>query len=238
MNSKIVKGAKELSDSLNGRSLQEWIGILTSLPTLTSVKVAGGDFPYPAWIDKRTKTQKKIAAAEYLDIPIQNISLTDEDVADVETAMGDRDRYILDRFILSDISNPILRPYALKYGKDAIARVQKTIDLLADLKKMKFRWDIADFQNETDYKLYKLYKTNSEITARIDTFLAGPAAVGDNDNLPLVLPGVLGNRRTDVGHVGYLDTLTTGRPETVRNGANNVLAPILGVGHNVGSNPI
>lgn len=237
MNSKIVKGAKELSDSLNGRSLQEWIGILTSLPTLTSVKVAGGDFPYPAWIAKRTKTQKKIAAAEYLQIPIENISITDEDVADVETAMGDRDRYILDRFILSDISNPILRPYALKYGKDAIARVQKTIDLLADLKKMKFRWDIADFQNETDYKLYKLYKTDSEITARINSFLAGPGVVGDQ-NLPDTLVTSLGNRRTDVGHVGYLDTLTTGRPQTVRNGANDVAAPILGVAHNVGSTPI
>ena len=237
MNSKIVKGAKELSDSLNGRSLQEWIGILTSLPTLTSVKVAGGDFPYPAWIAKRTKTQKKIAAAEYLEIPIQNISITDEDVADVETAMGDRDRYILDRFILSDISNPILRPYALKYGKDAIARVQKTIDLLADLKKMKFRWDIADFQNETDYKLYKLYKTNSEITARINSFLAEPRVVGDRD-LPDTLVTPLGNRRTDVGNVGYLDTLTTGRPETVKNGANDVAAPILGVGHNVGSTAI
>ena len=237
MNSKIVKGAKELSDSLNGRSLQEWIGILTSLPTLTSVKVAGGDFPYPAWIDKRTKTQKKIAAAEYLQIPTRNISITDEDVADVETAMGDRDRYILDRFILSDISNPILRPYALKYGKDAIARVQKTIDLLADLKKMKFRWDIADFQNETDYKLYKLYKTNSEITARINSFLAGPRVVGDRV-LPDTLVTPLGNTRTDVGHVGYLDTLTTGRPETVRNGANDVATPILGVGHDVGSTPI
>lgn len=237
MNSKIVKGAKELSDSLNGRSLQEWIGILTSLPTLTSVKVAGGDFPYPAWINKRTKTQKKIAAAEYLQIPIQNISITDEDVADVETAMGDRDRYILDRFILSDISNPILRPYALKYGKDAIARVQKTIDLLADLKKMKFRWDIADFQNETDYKLYKLYKTNSEITARINSFLAGPGVVGDHV-LPDTLGTPLGNTRTDVGHVGYLDTLTTGRPETVKNGANDVATPILGVGHDVGSTPI
>ena len=237
MNSKIVKGAKELSDSLNGRSLQEWIGILTSLPTLTSVKVAGGDFPYPAWIAKRTKTQKKIAAAEYLQIPIENISITDEDVADVETAMGDRDRYILDRFILSDISNPILRPYALKYGKDAIARVQKTIDLLADLKKMKFRWDIADFQNETDYKLYKLYKTDSEITARINSFLAEPRVVGDRD-LPDTLVTPLGNRRTDVGHVGYLDTLTTGRPQTVRNGANDVAAPILGVAHNVGSTPI
>ena len=237
MNSKIVKGAKELSDSLNGRSLQEWIGILTSLPTLTSVKVAGGDFPYPAWIDKRTKTQKKIAAAEYLQIPTRNISITDEDVADVETAMGDRDRYILDRFILSDISNPILRPYALKYGKDAIARVQKTIDLLADLKKMKFRWDIADFQNETDYKLYKLYKTNSEITARINSFLAGPGVVGDRV-LPDTLVTPLGNTRTDVGHVGYLDTLTTGRPETVKNGANDVATPILGVGHDVGSTPI
>lgn len=237
MNSKIVKGAKELSDSLNGRSLQEWIGILTSLPTLTSVKVAGGDFPYPAWIDKRTKTQKKLAAAAYLNIPVQNIAVTDEDVADVETAMGDRDRYILDRFILSDISNPILRPYALKYGKDAIARVQKTIDLLADLKKMKFRWDIADFQNETDYKLYKLYKTNSEITARINSFLAGPGVVGDRA-LPDTLVTPLGNTRTDVGHVGYLDTLTTGRPETVRNGANDVATPILGVGHDVGSTPI